>query len=143
MDTRIQKAYDNIKKGYHDKLLLADLAAKANLSPYFFQRLFKQEMKETPAACINRIRLERAAHLMKIAPDLPMGKIAIDCGFSCLSVFSRTFSHCYNMSPLAYSRLKSDYGTLEKAGAELLVEIVYHPGATVLYTHTSFISRNY
>jgi AraC-like DNA-binding protein len=138
MDTRIQKAYDIIKKGYQEKLLLADLADSVNLSPFFFQRLFKREMNETPAACISRIRLERAAHLMRIDPDLPMGKIAIDCGFSSLSTFSRAFSLYYSMSPIAYSRLKADYGRFEKAAENLHVEIVYHPGATLLYSHISF-----
>lgn len=45
MDTRIQKAYDNIKKGYRDKILLADLAAGVKLSPYFFQSCTTNHMR--------------------------------------------------------------------------------------------------
>ncbi len=137
MDIRIQQAYDYIKKGYREKILLADLAASVNLSPYFFQRLFKQEMKETPAACISRIRLERAAHIMRIDPGLTMRTIAIDCGFSSLSAFSRSFSQHYKVSPLSYSRAKVNYDNFEKADKEMAIDIVYHPGATVLYSHTS------
>ena len=137
MDTRVQKAYDSIKKRYREKILLSDLAASVKLSPYFFQRLFKREMNESPSTCITRIRIERAAHLMRINPELSMHDIALDCGFSSLSAFSRAFSQFYKVSPLMFSRAKTNYDNFEKVGTEMAVEIVYYPGATVLYSHTS------
>jgi AraC-like DNA-binding protein/DNA gyrase inhibitor GyrI len=83
---------------------LADLAAKLNLSPYYFQRLFKQEMNESPSAYINRVRLERAGHLLKAGTDYSMAQIAEDCGFSSAAVFNRSFKHRFKVSPLVFKQ---------------------------------------
>ncbi|MDX1940205.1 MAG: AraC family transcriptional regulator [Saprospiraceae bacterium] len=140
MDKRIQQAYDFIKKNYQQKLLLQDLAALVDLSPFHFQRLFKQEMGESPLQCMNRIRIERAAHLMRAIPDLSMSEIAADCGFSSLATFSRAFSQKIGMSPLVFSQSvhPADIDMTPVSPEPLFdVKIEYFPDMHLYYTRTS------
>lgn len=143
MDLRIRKAYDIIKLQYREKLPLEQLAQEVGLSPFYFQRLFKKEMQETPAECVNRIRLERAAHLMVIDAKLSMTDIAYDCGFSSLSAFSRSFLKRFGQTPIELSKSLKKVNTVsdsEPESSELIInnpELVYFPGCWIVYAHTS------
>src|ERR1700722_9201790 len=106
MDPRVEKIYGFIKKNYQEKLLLEDLSAKVGLSPFYFQRLFKNEMKESPAGCINRIRLEMSCHLMRAGSNLNMAQIAVECGFSSAAAYTKAFKQMYGTTPVGF--LKSD-----------------------------------
>lgn len=148
MDLRIRKAYDIIKRRYREKLLLEQLAKEVDLSAFYFQRLFKKEMKETPAECVNRIRLERAAHLMVIDSTLSMTDIAYDCGFSSLSAFSRTFYKRFGETPIAMSKSMRQVNfdaKADSASSDLIIQnpaLVYFPGCWIVYAHTSVFWDN-
>jgi AraC-like DNA-binding protein/DNA gyrase inhibitor GyrI len=137
MDVRIANAFDLIKKRYSEKLSLSDIATAVQLSPYHFQRLFKKEMKESPAACLTRVRLERAAHLMVINPAISMTELAVDCGFNSLTDFSRSFTKRYGMSPSVFNnRVQLHHHQAEVMGGfDITVE--YFPETTIIYNHTS------
>lgn len=138
MDRRISKAYSIIKQKYQQKLLLEDIANQVNLSPFHFQRLFKQEMKETPTACLIRLRLERAGHLLKSGSQRSMSEIAVDCGFTSLSSFSRAFSAKYGMSPKAFSTDTASNMKIAVStqSSPLTVKIEYFPDRYVFYNQT-------
>jgi AraC-like DNA-binding protein/DNA gyrase inhibitor GyrI len=138
MDARIENAYDIIKKRFRKKLSLTELAAAVQLSPFYFQRLFKAELHETPAECLTRVRLENAAHLMVLNPDILMTALSIECGFSSLADFSRRFTRKYNQAPSAYIKdiKKKQKGNQTGDVLEVLVE--FFPGTRILYSHCSF-----
>ena len=142
MDVRIANAFDIIKKRYCEKLSLPDIASAVQLSPYHFQRLFKKEMNESPAACITRVRLERAAHLMVINPAISMTSLAVDCGFNSLTDFSRRFSKMYGMSPTVYNNRVQ----LHQLHAEVMggfdITVEYFPESTIIYNHTSIYNED-
>jgi AraC-like DNA-binding protein/DNA gyrase inhibitor GyrI len=140
MDKRIEKSYDRIKRHYRESLHLTDLADRVGLSPFHFQRLFKREMKESPAACLTRVRLDRAAHLIVLDTTVPLSQIASDCGFSSLSAFSRAFSNRFKMPPAKYKK-SARIQHHETSDGPLDVEIIYFEGATVWYEHTSMYSH--
>jgi AraC family transcriptional regulator len=140
MDKRIEKAYDIIKRKFKGKLLLKEIADQVGLSPFHFQRLFKEEMGETPATCLSRIRLERAAHFLIAGAEMPLSTLAEDCGFSSLSAFSRAFSQRYGMSPMAFAKSDSVRAKIDFYHEEIQVDIVYHPGAHVLYNQTALLT---
>jgi AraC-like DNA-binding protein/predicted transcriptional regulator YdeE len=139
MDPRIEKAYDIIKRNFQRKMLLSDLATKVELSPYHFQRLFRKEMNESPANCLARVRLERAAHFLITAKDVSMSTLAEECGFSSLSTFSRAFSKRYGMSPIAFKNDESVRTTVVIRKQELKVELVYVEGFQVYYRQTALL----
>ncbi|NVN94000.1 MAG: AraC family transcriptional regulator [Bacteroidetes bacterium] len=89
---------------YINQNLIADvsletLAGVANYSPFHFQKIFLTAISETPKQYVMRLRLERAAHYLKVFPNLPVFDIAMGCGFSSPSVFSRAFRNYYQLTP--------------------------------------------
>lgn len=91
MDVRIERTILLIATRFREPLVLADLAATAELSPFHLHRLFKAETGETPADHLTRVRLAHAAHVMVVLPDAPLVQIALESGFSSASTFARAF----------------------------------------------------
>lgn len=67
-----------------------DLAAAAKLSCGYFCQAFKDSFGCPPHAYIVRRRVERAKELLETTTT-PLSQIALDCGFSDQSHFSRIF----------------------------------------------------
>lgn len=55
---------------------------------------------------VNRYRLEEAKRILTEHPDSKICDVALDCGFSSATVFSRAFSRDTGMSPREWSNLK-------------------------------------
>jgi len=87
---RVNRAIDHITRHLADPLPLEEVARVAAFSPYHFHRIFKSLVGETLHGFVKRVRLERALHLM--AHDgASLTDIALRCGFSSSSDFSRSF----------------------------------------------------
>lgn len=142
MDKRIQKALILIEKKYKDKILLQDLADAVGLSAFHFQKLFKKETGESPAACVARIRLDKAAHLIRVNEDLPMTRIAMDCGFSSPASFSRAFTQKFGTSPSQFRKQGLEYQKKEVFKGIFPAEVVYFPKTTIFYSQTSIYNPN-
>jgi AraC family transcriptional regulator len=84
---------------------LETLAGIANYSPFHFQKIFTEAISETPKQYVIRLRLERAAHFIKIFPNLPINEIASGCGFSSDAIFSRAFKNYYGISADQFRKL--------------------------------------
>ncbi len=61
-------------------------------------------MGETVGIFVRRVRLERAAQLMKVSPDKEIGRIASEAGFNSASDFARAFRRHYDMAPREWTR---------------------------------------
>jgi AraC family transcriptional regulator len=77
---------------------LETLASIANYSPFHFQKIFSEAVSESPKKYIMRLRMERAAHHLKIFSNVPIFEIGAGCGFSSPSIFSRAFKNYYGIS---------------------------------------------
>jgi transcriptional regulator GlxA family with amidase domain len=62
------------------------------------ERLFVREVGEGIASHYLRLRLDRAAHLLRTT-GLPVTEVALACGFSAASHFSRTFRARFGVAP--------------------------------------------
>ena len=51
---------------------------------------------------VRKYRIETAKKLLKEHPDLPVYKVAEQCGFSSNSIFIKAFQHEMNMTPVHY-----------------------------------------
>lgn len=80
---------------------LQQLANLCQLSSHYFCHLFKQSTGIAPYQYVLQQRVAKAKQLLK-QRDLPMVKVALMCGFSSQSAFSRTFSRCVGTSPRKY-----------------------------------------
>lgn len=100
--SRINKVIDYINLNLSEELTLERLAGVANFSPYHFHRVFHTMAGETLNSYINRLRLERSAHKLRWNINLSITEIALECGFSSSSAFTRAFKAYFNLSPTDY-----------------------------------------
>ena len=77
------------------------LAAKYRMHPGYLSRLFKQEMGETISEYLLRIRIEKAAQLLKEG-HYKIGEISTMVGYSASSYFSIMFKKYTGYSPREY-----------------------------------------
>jgi AraC-like DNA-binding protein len=82
-------------------LSVRGLADECGCTPDYLSHLFRQVSGEALVACINRLRMERAARLL--ADSALAGKeVAWACGFASQSYFIRTFRTHFGVTPKAY-----------------------------------------
>jgi len=84
------------------RLSLEDMAAEAAFSKYHFHRIFSAITGESPAAFVQRLRLDRAANLLETRNAMPVGEVALECGFATPSAFARDFKARFGMTPRAF-----------------------------------------
>jgi AraC family transcriptional regulator len=95
-----------IAVNYGNNILLEDMAAKADLSPSHFSRLFKQTIGQSPYQFLMTYRIEQAKKMLD-NPNAVMVDIAIGCGFSDQAHFSRVFKKIAGLTPKQYRNLSS------------------------------------
>ncbi|WP_343214100.1 GlxA family transcriptional regulator [Ensifer oleiphilus] len=81
-----------------EPLKLAEMTPSTGLSRRQVERLFKREMGRSPKRYYLQMRLERA-NLFLVNSTLPVFEIAVACGFSSASHFSRTYREIYGCTP--------------------------------------------
>lgn len=101
---RINHIINYIRQHLTEDLSLNALAEEACFSPYHFHRIFKSITGETINEIVNRLRLERAAALLKGSPHLSILDAALDSGFNSASSFSRAFKNQYGFAPRQWDR---------------------------------------
>lgn len=88
---------------YKQKLVLQDIASSIGISPYHLERLFKQTMSETPRSYLEKIRIDKAAHLLR-SSDLTNLAICYEVGFQSPSNFYQAFRRIKRCSPSEYRK---------------------------------------
>jgi AraC-like DNA-binding protein len=82
-------------------LSVRGLAEECGCTADYLSHLFRQVSGEALVACINRLRMERAARLL--ADSALVGKeVAWACGFASQSYFIRTFRTHFGVTPKEY-----------------------------------------
>jgi AraC family transcriptional regulator len=99
---RVNLAIDYILGHLHEPVRLRDLARVAMLSPFHFHRVFQALVGSTPADFLKRLRLEKALTLMSRPRPASLTMIALRCGFSSSSDFSRCFKQRFGLAPSAF-----------------------------------------
>lgn len=99
---RVNRAIDHVTRNLEQPLSLDEVARVACFSPYHFHRIFRGVTGETLHAFVTRLRLERALHQMAHGPRRSLTTIALACGFTSSSDFSRSFKRHYGLSPRAF-----------------------------------------
>lgn len=99
---RTNRAIDFIVRNLANPLRLEDVAQAASFSPFHFHRVFRSLLGETLSQFVKRQRLERALYWMSHAPERSLTDIALECGFSSSSDFSRSFKQRFEVAPSAF-----------------------------------------
>ena len=82
---------------------LETISSKFGISTCYYSELFHSEVGITFKKWLNRVRIDRAKHLLK-ETDMTVIDIALDCGYNTFSHFVRTFSSINNMTPSEYRK---------------------------------------
>ena len=85
------------------KLEVADLAKKANLSVPRFHAEFKRLFGDSPLDHVRKMRLAKASDMLR-SGSLSLEEIAKQTGFCNQFHFSREFKKCYGSSPSVFRR---------------------------------------
>jgi AraC family transcriptional regulator len=101
---RINRVLDHINTHIDGDLSLRRLSEIANLSQFHFHRIFHALTDETIGGYARRIRLERAASLMKASPRARITDVALEVGFAGIAEFSRAFKSHFGLTPGAWDR---------------------------------------
>lgn len=99
---RVNRAIDYVVRHLDGPLRLEQVARAACFSPFHFHRVFRALLGETLNQFVKRQRLERALYLMSHAPGRSLTDIALECGFSSSSDFSRNFKQRFGVPPSAF-----------------------------------------
>jgi AraC family transcriptional regulator len=113
--SRLLRGIDFIEAHLADRVALGDAAAAAELSPYYFSRLFRALTGEPFAAYLRRRRLTVAAErLAGEGAEVPkLVELAFDSGYDSQEAFTRAFKRCFGLTPGAY-RERPTAGSLRR-----------------------------
>ena len=100
---RIDRVIDYLRGNLDRRVKLKELARVACLSEFHFHRIFGAVSGETLNNFTNRLRLEKAARLLRYS-DQSVTDIGLDCGFSSSATFSRAFRSGYDTSPSQFRK---------------------------------------
>src|SRR6202789_368902 len=100
---RIDRVIDHLRENMHRPVKLGELAQVACFSEFHFHRIFGAVSGETLNNFTNRLRLEKAARLLRYS-EQSLTDIALDCGFSSSATFSRAFRSGYDTSPSQFRK---------------------------------------
>ena len=92
-----------IRTNLANNIKVEDLSQQMNLSENQFRRKFKEEFGVTPQQFILRARLQATGNLLRNG-NKPIAIIAVECGFSDQSYFTKQFKPFFGETPLQYRR---------------------------------------
>ncbi len=101
MPEELQLAIAHIRNNFHQKLFMAELADLTHRSVSAFERSFKKHLHMSPTDFIRRVRIHESCQRL-INSQLPLAKIAVDCGFSDQAHFNRDFKRIMLTTPAAF-----------------------------------------
>jgi AraC family transcriptional regulator len=98
---RLRGFIDLLMESLDDPADGAEIARRAFLSRFHFDRLVGAALGETPGAFRRRLLLERAAYELSYG-DAPVTDIALNAGYASLEAFERAFRRSFGTTPSAF-----------------------------------------
>ncbi len=84
---------------------MSEIAAELNISPSYFQHLYRACFGESPRKELIACRLEKAQYLLRTT-DLSVKEVSAQCGYANVEHFVRQFGQTFGQTPKAYKRGK-------------------------------------
>jgi AraC-like DNA-binding protein len=123
---RLRSLIDVLVRSIDEPAKGEDLARRAYLSRFHFDRLVTAALHETPAALRRRLLLERAAwHLLR---GTSVTDAAFDAGYSATEAFARAFRRAFGSVPSAF-RGRLHTGRLIDAAGDIGDDAIDEPVA--------------
>lgn len=99
--SRVYRALVFIERNLGNRLDVAEAARAACYAPRHFRRVFREYVGEGAHDYIRRLRLTRAATLLRLTP-LSVTEVALATGFESVAGFNRAFAAQFGQTPSHY-----------------------------------------
>ncbi len=106
MPPAVQESVRMMLANVEQPLSNVDIAHHINTSVRNLERMFKRNLKASPAKYYVALRLEKARELL-LHTNLPTLEVALQCGFSSSSYFARCFLREFGHRPSEVRRIKA------------------------------------
>lgn len=103
----LARARAHLDQQFREPICLPELAAIAGVSPFHFQRLFKEFFGVSPNERQRTLRLNAAKDL--IEKGMSVTEACFDVGFQSPSSFTRFFKREFGFSPVSLRAAKMDW----------------------------------
>lgn len=97
----VARAVRHIQTNFGSALRVAQLAELARLSPYQFEQRIRRIFQLTAGQFIQKVRMENAMRALR-GTDTAIAQIALECGYSDQSAFTRQFRQTTGLTPSDY-----------------------------------------
>src|ERR1700733_16270756 len=101
--SRLCRSRDYLAAQFNERTLLAEAAAHAGLSSFYFHRLFADAFHETPHQFVTRLRIVHAKKLL-LAGNHSVTDVCLEAGYESLGSFSTRFHSLTGLSPAEFRR---------------------------------------
>lgn len=102
-DVLIKKVMIYIINNFKYPLLLQQIAGFVGVSPFHLEHLFQRETGQTPRAYLEKVRVDKAAYLLRSTRQTNFD-ICLETGFHSSSSFYRVFRKIKQCSPNEYRK---------------------------------------
>ncbi|WP_432666533.1 PocR ligand-binding domain-containing protein [Wukongibacter baidiensis] len=99
----IYKSIDYIRNNYMKKITLEEVAKYVHLSPTYFSKIFKAEMKTNFKDYLNKIRIDKSKSLL-LDKSISITDISQLVGFTDQSYYSKVFKKVSGVTPGKYRK---------------------------------------
>jgi len=99
----IARVVGHMQTRFDEPLRVRELAAAAGLSAFQFEQRIRKMFQLTAGQLIQKIRMDHAVQRLR-ETDEAIAEIALRCGYSDQSAFTRQFHKATGLSPLEYRR---------------------------------------
>ncbi|MFA6504703.1 MAG: AraC family transcriptional regulator [Treponemataceae bacterium] len=99
----LERIFSFVHSRFSQPITLAEAAASANLSKFYFTRFFKEQTGQNFHTYLARVRVSHAEELLA-GSDVSITEIAYTSGFASLKTFNRLFRTYTGTSPTQYRR---------------------------------------
>jgi AraC-like DNA-binding protein len=97
---RLAEVDGYIRANFHRRVTLSELTRLAGISVAQLERYCKRVFQLTPRQMIQKVRLEHAHRLLQT--DMPITEVALQCGYTDHSAFTRQFKELTGFTPSQY-----------------------------------------
>ncbi|HHW32301.1 MAG TPA: AraC family transcriptional regulator [Clostridiaceae bacterium] len=104
----IYRAINYIKHNYMKKITLEEVASHVYLSPSYFSKIFKEEMKYSFNAYLNYVRIEMSKKLL-LDDSIDLIEVSNMVGYEDQSYFSKVFKKITGISPGKYRESRGQH----------------------------------
>ncbi|MCM1174982.1 MAG: response regulator [Blautia sp.] len=100
----IEMSREYIRNNFNKDISLDEVSRVANISPYYFSKIFKEGTGQNFIEYLTGIRMEKAKELLSTT-EYSMKEICSMCGYADPNYFSRTFKKNVGVTPTEYKNV--------------------------------------